>query len=120
VRRYFDPGSRRALDNDGAGPAPANAANTSADTHASTHGRGPRPLGSGWWIPSSAEPVRRPGGTPSALCSTGRTALLGAARARRNVLARPVTFHVSCRRSFGYLYIAATWANPPATTEAAP
>jgi hypothetical protein len=31
-----------------------------------------------------------------------------------------VAFHISCRRSFGYLYIAATWANPPATVEAAP
>jgi hypothetical protein len=31
-----------------------------------------------------------------------------------------VAFHVSCRRSFGYLYIAATWANPPARAEAAP
>jgi hypothetical protein len=30
-----------------------------------------------------------------------------------------VAFHISCRRSFGYLYIAATWANPPARAEAA-
>ena len=31
-----------------------------------------------------------------------------------------VAFHVSCRRSFGYLYIAATWTNPPVLAEAAP
>ena len=36
------------------------------------------------------------------------------------VAIRPVTFHVSCRRSFGYLYIAATWATPPVLAEAAP
>ena len=28
-----------------------------------------------------------------------------------------VAFHVSCRRSFGYLYIAATWPNPPGSAE---